>query len=519
MAKDKQLHHFVSWARNHALSIDPRANADDLQDLRQIRDMVGNARIVGLGESQHYVAEFNRFRSRLFKYLVAEMGFTTFVFECDVVEGNSAYEYVLGLHDRSDDAFLSLGSIFGLWHEIQELLQWMREYNEGCPDRRKLRFYGMDGSQSWSCTENSVAFACDYLSRVDPKHAEMVRDELLPLAASVKLENLTSTSSEDVRELVCGLTALVAKFQVEQIHYIQSSTWEQFDWAHRSAVIARQIGTMLSAVHNAPDQAQRIWWNIRDACMATNLKWIIDREGPNARLLVGAHNIHLQNAFGGETDFEQTSMGQLLSSSLPQGEMLMIAGTNYFSLKPEDPAVEGSFQWALAQLDLPSFVLDLRPALEEQPVAEWLGEVRADRTNTMYQPIAVSQAWDAVFYTQRVTLDGLSLPAPLRRSIMLLDQNRLHGLVGTYDVDGVVGQPVVLHVYEREGSLISNGAESDGELFPMHEARLSALSDSRFCWSDWPMELEFERDLHGIAQGLRICSPDGHSMYYGIRRP
>lgn len=108
--------------------------------------------------------------------------------------------------------------------------------------------------------------------------------------------------------------------------------------------------------------------------------------------------------------------------------------------------------------------------------------------------------------------------ALLQRSIVDLNQDRLYGLVGVYDVDGIADQPVVLRVLQRNDHLITSGVGSDGELFPMHESKLTALSDTRFCWLDWPMELEFVRDDEGIAHGLYIHTPPNDGRYHGVRR-
>ena len=141
------LKHFTKWAKNHVVPIDPGARNDEFSDLVPLKEMVGDARVVGFGESQHYVAEFNRFRSRLFKFLVTEMDFTTFAFECGVVEAKTTYDYVLGVHDRLDDAVMGITGCFGVWKEIKDLLYWMRDYNLSDKNKRKLRFYGFESSQ------------------------------------------------------------------------------------------------------------------------------------------------------------------------------------------------------------------------------------------------------------------------------------------------------------------------------------------------------------------------------------
>ena len=226
MTTNQTLEHFVDWAKAHASPINVDAAVDDIRDLDPIKSIVGDARIVGFGESQHHVGEFSRMRSRLFRFLVNEMNFTTFVFECGVIEAKVAHDYVLGLHDDADAAFVPIESGFSVWRGLQDLLHWMRDYNRSAGNARKLRFYGMDGSRRWMSTRKAVAFACDYLDQVNPDHAQTVRDELLPLAEAISLENAGETSTEAVRDLVRGLVDLVGHLQIEQLHYIERSTFE-----------------------------------------------------------------------------------------------------------------------------------------------------------------------------------------------------------------------------------------------------------------------------------------------------
>ena len=251
------VEHFVRWAKKHAIPIDPDADIDAFQDLEPLKEIIGSARVVGLGEGHHYTREFNRFRSRLFRFLVTEMGFTTFVLEVGLVEAKRAHDYVLLLHDDADDAFMNVNQTFGLWAEQQELLQWMRDYNCNVPESRRIRFYGIDGSEGWSHTATAVAAACDYLERVDPAHAAVLRMSLVPLAELITIYNLAETSTEALRELVHGLTDLVGRFEVEQIQYIERSSPNDFDWGLRFALLAQQICTMLCSVRASPNDSLR----------------------------------------------------------------------------------------------------------------------------------------------------------------------------------------------------------------------------------------------------------------------
>jgi erythromycin esterase len=65
-------------------SLDPDAALDDLEPLR---DLIGTARVVGIGESAHYVREYGLLRHRLVRFLVERMGFTVVAVESGFSEG------------------------------------------------------------------------------------------------------------------------------------------------------------------------------------------------------------------------------------------------------------------------------------------------------------------------------------------------------------------------------------------------------------------------------------------------
>src|SRR3954451_24192621 len=78
---------FLQWAKK---SLHPVTSADldaSTMDLVPIEKMIGDARIVGIGEFVHAGAEPLIFRNRLFKHLVEHKGFTAIGIESGIVEG------------------------------------------------------------------------------------------------------------------------------------------------------------------------------------------------------------------------------------------------------------------------------------------------------------------------------------------------------------------------------------------------------------------------------------------------
>ncbi|MFL6123562.1 MAG: erythromycin esterase family protein, partial [Actinophytocola sp.] len=90
----------AQWLHDHAHALrtpDPDdAGTDDFGDLAPLRDVVGDARVVAIGESTHRIHEFYQLRHRLTRFLVAELGFTAFVMESGFAEGLRVNDWVLG---------------------------------------------------------------------------------------------------------------------------------------------------------------------------------------------------------------------------------------------------------------------------------------------------------------------------------------------------------------------------------------------------------------------------------------
>ncbi|MEU6265910.1 hypothetical protein [Saccharopolyspora shandongensis] len=104
-------------------SLDPAAPSDDLEPLR---DVIGDARVVGIGESTHHAAEFYRLRHRLLRFLTERCGFTAYVFEAPFTEAHVIDDWVRG--GPGDVATISAaGTALGLGDhpEMHAHLTWI----------------------------------------------------------------------------------------------------------------------------------------------------------------------------------------------------------------------------------------------------------------------------------------------------------------------------------------------------------------------------------------------------------
>lgn len=149
---------------------------------------------------------------------------------------------------------------------------------------------------------------------------------------------------------------------------------------------------------------------VRDATMAANVRWVLEREGPEGRILVFAHNIHVMKGatlkvpqpeyFPGKPP---TRMGQYLRAMF--GNKMVVLGFTFqggeeMQLGSADPA---SVDGVLAHVGLPRFALDLRSAPKTGPVADWLNQRERLRHDERYIELVPSDAFDVLIFTREVT--------------------------------------------------------------------------------------------------------------------
>jgi erythromycin esterase len=132
----------VSWFRAQAIPIQTPEAGHGFDDLQPLKKVVGNARIVALGEATHGTREFFQLKHRLLEFLATEMGFTIFSIEANMPEAYRLNDYVLT--GTGDPKQLLRGMYFWTWdtEEVLDMILWMRRFNES--GKGRVEFTGFD---------------------------------------------------------------------------------------------------------------------------------------------------------------------------------------------------------------------------------------------------------------------------------------------------------------------------------------------------------------------------------------
>jgi erythromycin esterase len=401
-----------AWLATHAVrlrTVEARNGFDDVQPLKQI---VGNARVVALGEATHGTREFFQIKHRMLEFLVTQMGFTVFGIEATMPEAYAINDYVLT--GKGDPARALAALYFWTWNteEVLDMIQWMRQYNADPDHLKKVRFYGFDIQSAPRAVKVTLA----YLRKVDPEQAETAEKALAQLANPITDPEYLKTSSDTKAVTMAAIGAVVARFDAHKSGYVGKTSEDEWAVARQHANIVKQ---------NVASRVGRSTSNeVRDKSMAENIRWILDHERPGTKMVVWAHNMHVATQDGRMGAYLRKALasemvvfgfafneGSFQSRESPPMTSLATVG----ALRPFDvgPAPAGSLDETLAAAGLQIAAIDLRGLPTEGGVAKWFGSFRRTRSiGSMYVEAAAAnfllgqvtpKLYDALLFVERTS--------------------------------------------------------------------------------------------------------------------
>lgn len=356
----------ANWLNKNCIPLKYVKAGNGFNDLKPLKDLIGDARIVSLGECTHGSSEVFSMKHRMLEYLVKEKGFTIFSIEANMPEAYALNEYIID--GKGDSRKLLAGMYFWTWNtqEVLDMIEWMRKYNETAAN--KIRFTGFD-MQFYNV---SVKILREYLTSDNPGLLPVLND----------YDSLGKKKQMRKNEVNGNFKTLKAYAQtiMDSLNAYRPKVYNKdFNWAFQNARILWQY----AANHFSNPS--------RDESMAENVKWILD-ENPSAKIVLWAHNGHVRKD---KDSFEYTSMGEYLDK-LYGKQMVIIgfataAGT-YTAVQRDGKKFTGldssnilllkekSYESFFSTADAADFILDLRNISKEQEDSRWILEKKLFRS-------------------------------------------------------------------------------------------------------------------------------------------
>lgn len=383
----------VDWLTLHAVPFDTAEPGNGCADLEPLLDMIGDARVVALGEANHGAHEFQTMKHRILECLVQEKGFNIFAMEAGWAEGNHINAYIQTWNEQSNPLeggvanFMFMGS-----DEIREMVEWMHQYNDSIGDGAKISFRGFDMQYADLLMADLLA----YVNIVDPRNTSTVQANLecfktyvINWSANPGAAKYSEKDEETKSLCRQGLQNIADLLLANRSAYETDASPVEFVEALQLVTLLQQNEELM----NAPTIEESI--NVRDRYMAENTAWILEQAGPGAKMVIWAHNGHV--SFSTDTwqtengEHEMVWMGVHLKETL--GDDLVVVGfafhhgsflaygtseatgvflgyKNYEITAP----FPNSYEAYLALANLPRLYLDLRPMRTDPELADWFLE-------------------------------------------------------------------------------------------------------------------------------------------------
>ena len=408
--------------------VQPLTGAAD--DYDSLLDLVGDARLVLLGEASHGTHEFYRERARITRRLIEERGFTVVAVEADWPDAYRVNRWVRGAGDdgsplESLDGFNRFPRWMWRNRDVLEFVTTLREHNDAVTrPEEKVGFYGLDLYSLFS----SIEAVLHYLEEVDPEAAARARYRYSCF------EHYGEDTQAYGYAASFGITASCEDQAVQQLRELQRRAGElsrrdgripedEFFYAEQNARLVANAEEYYRTMFRGRVSS----WNLRDRHMAETLEALLahfDRRGGRTKVVVWEHNSHIGDARATAMGEEgEWNIGQLVRER--HGREAVLVGFSTYTgtvtaatdwdgpaeRKRVRPGLPGSYEALFHTLSVPDFLLPIRDrpgvpeALAPPRLERAIGVVYRPRTERQshYFTARMADQFDAVLHFDKTT--------------------------------------------------------------------------------------------------------------------
>lgn len=409
----------AAWTRSVASPL-----AGGAADFDPFVELVGDARIVLLGEATHGTSEFYTTRARLTERLIREKGFSFVAIEGDWPDASRANWFAQGGLGTPAEALRGFKR-FPAWmwrnHPVCDFLDWLRRFNSGLPEsRRAVGFHGLDVYSLHTSMEEVVAA----LYAVNPPAGRVAREryrcfedfgaDSREYALSTSFLTRAETCEPQVTEMLEDIRSW------REVLEMVTTPDDYLDLEMNALAVCGA-----EAYYRAMSDYGPRSWNLRDEHMTEVLERLLEHYGPGAKGVVWAHNSHVGD-FRATSESRQgyANIGQMVRERFPG--LVVSAGFGTYEgtvtaapywdgqgeFMPVPPARTECYEAVFHEVGLPAFYVPLLRLAERGAPDEFLFRLRPERAiGVVYNPnrerfgnyvdSALARRYDAYFFYDR----------------------------------------------------------------------------------------------------------------------
>jgi len=303
-------------------SIDPTLEDDDFSDLSPLAKVIGNARIVVLGEQSHGEGTIFLAKGRLVKFLHQMLGFDVLAWEAGLFNCQDMDAAVRNHSIPLQDAInRGIYPIWGLSSQVRPIFEYARQTAGGHAPLEMIGFdhqFSGTGGPALRWRDAMIAF----IDKADPDALPRpLRDSLMNDAVLV---SQTATKPEDFRAVVDKWKALPVLLDSIEPKLQRTHGARFTELMRRTAddVLVSLEG--LARFRESSGAFRAADSNYRDRRMADNLIWLVNQRYKGRRVIVWAatfHTLHEPTAIelGPDSEFSYKNVvtaGQIARTAL-----------------------------------------------------------------------------------------------------------------------------------------------------------------------------------------------------------
>jgi erythromycin esterase len=305
---------------------------EDNSDLLILNKLIGNSKIVGLGESTHGSSEVYQMKYRISEYLIAHKNFNVFSLEANMPESFLMNPYIQ--EGKGDPKNILKGMYFWLWQTEETLtfVEWLKKYNEN--HNSKVFFDGFDMQYAKG--------AIDQIRKTSQEN-QLPEQEIDDMETALKENNRGfRTYSQKSQKILSEHLVLIKE----------------------KSTSIKNPDEKLRFLQNVDIIRQYIQQNFirRDKFMAENVKWLKENH-LNSKVMVSAHNYHIAKL---NSDRMGYWINEMYGQDFVNFGFAFYEGTYSASIDGKlgtynsEKAGPKTLEYKLNSLNIPIFILDLK---------------------------------------------------------------------------------------------------------------------------------------------------------------
>lgn len=312
----------VDWLRANAARIRSISPEDrDFSDLQPLKTILGDSRVVLLGEQSHGDGSVFLAKTRLIQFLHEEMGFDVLAFESGLFDCRRAWE---ALQAGEDPVMAVRRGVFGIWTRSEQVIPLMEYLGRRVRTQRPLEVVGFDSQFTASASGDFlVSDLTEYLRRIGSKTPEgpdwkVFTNLFQSLAEGVySSEMIPVPSPADQERFRSRLRDL--RGEIER-RAGPRPDWDTLFWLQMTDSIAANLRSEWPRP-DAPEDTDE-GSQARDEQMGRNLIWFANKRYPGRKIIVWAATFHnVRNLRRLDPGLGQPDLKKSYESFVPMGEV------------------------------------------------------------------------------------------------------------------------------------------------------------------------------------------------------